>query len=153
MSVVDLSDEETVAILAETFTESLADLGDATRQISVLKRLQQLLESHTPKRYIYETVSGTNGLQVVRAGGDLRIYCRLVLGLPANDEQYNVLFAFYVDPHDYRGEQLSRFDRAAQHRLDQISSFDSVGAIERYLDDVNAFEAADFRDRIERLES
>jgi len=48
VSVVDLSDEETVAILAETFTESLSDIGDKTRQVAVLKRLHELLDSSTP---------------------------------------------------------------------------------------------------------
>jgi hypothetical protein len=48
VSVVDLSDEETVAILAETFTERLSDIGDKTRQLAVLKRLHTLLDSTSP---------------------------------------------------------------------------------------------------------
>lgn len=75
------------------------------------------------------------------------------MGIPPADAQYNVLFAFYVDPHEYRPGTLDRFDRAAQRRLDQITSFADVAGVDAYLDDANAFIAADVRDRIERLES
>jgi hypothetical protein len=115
VSVVELSDEETVAILAETFTERLSDIGDKTRQVAVLKRLHTLLDSTSPQHYIYETVEGCDELQVIRVGSDQRIFCRLVMGIPHGNEHYNVLFVFYVDPHQYRPQQLSRFDAAAEH--------------------------------------
>ena len=152
MSVVELSDEENVVILAETFTESLSDIGDKTRKIAVLKRLHELLDSSSPQHYIYETVEGCDELQVIRVGGDQRIFCRLVMGIPHDDKHYNVLFAFHVDPHQYRPDQLSAFDNAAEQRLQEVTSFDGVDAVDEYLDERNAFTAPDIKDRIDRLE-
>ncbi|ACV11864.1 hypothetical protein Huta_1691 [Halorhabdus utahensis DSM 12940] len=152
MSVVELSDEENVAILAETFTEGLSDIGDKTRQLAVLKRLHELLDSTTPQHYIYETVEGCSELQVIRVGGDQRIYCRLVMGIPHGDKHYNVLFVFYVDPHQYRPDRLTRFDQAAEQRLEEITSFEGVDAVDDYLEAMDAFTADDIRQRIDRLE-
>lgn len=151
MSVVELSDEENVAILAETFAESLSDIGDKTRQVAVLKRLHELLDSSTPHHYIYETVEGCDELQVIRVGGDQRIFCRLVMGIPHGDKHYNVLFVFDVDPHQYRPDKLARFDEAAGQRLDEITSFDAVDDVDDYLAEMNAFRAEEIRDRIDRL--
>lgn len=153
MSVVELSDEETVAILAESFTESLSNVRDKTRKAAVLKRLHELLDSSSPQHYIYETVEGCEELQVVRVGGDQRIFCRLVMGIPHGDKQYNVLFVFYLDPHQYRPDQLATFDEAAKRRLDEVTSFDAVDAVDDYLDEMNAFTAADLRERIDQLDA
>lgn len=152
MSVVELSDEENVAILAETFVESLSDIGDRTRKIAVLKRLFELLDSNSPQHYIYETLEGCDELQVIRVGGDQRVFCRLVMGIPHGDKHYNVLFVFYVDPHEYRPNRLTTFDHVASQRLDEITSFDAVEAVDDYLDDMNAFIAEDIEERIDRLE-
>lgn len=152
MSVVELSDEENVAILAETFVESVSDVGDKTRQTAVLKRLHRLLASDTPQRYVYETVAGCDELQVIRVGDDQRIFCRLVTGVPHGDERYNVLFVFYVDPHRYHPDRLAAFDEAAQQRLEEITSFEDVGPVDEYLESTNAFTAGEIQDRIDRLQ-
>lgn len=151
MSVVDLSDEDTVAILAETFTESLSSIEDKTRKVAVLKRLHELLLSSAPQHYIYEAISGCDELQVIRVGRDQRVYCRLVMGIPHRNTQHNVLFVFYGDPHEYRSSKLATFDEAARQRMREVTSFDSVDSVEVYLDDMNAFTAADIKDRIDRL--
>lgn len=152
MSVVELSDDETVAILAETFTNGLSDLGDRSRQVAVLKRIHQLLDSSAPQHFIYETVQGCDELEVIRAGDDLRIFCRLVMGIPEGDKQYNVLFVFYVDPHEYRAQQLATFDVAAEQRLIEVTSFDDVDDVSGYLDEMNAFTSEEIGDRIDRLQ-
>lgn len=152
MGVVELSDEENVAILAETFTESLSDIEDKTRTIAVLKRLHELLDSSSPQHYIYETVEGCDDLQVIRVRGDQRIFCRLVMGIPHGDKHYNVLFVFYVDPHQYRPNQLATFDEAAEQRLDEITSFDAIDAVDDYLDEMDAFTTEEIKDRIDRLD-
>lgn len=151
MSVVKLSDEETVAILAEAFVESLASIEDKTRTVAVLKRLYELLDSSTPQHYIYETVEGCDELQVIRVGRDQRVFCRLVMGIPHGDKHYNILFVFYVDPHRYRSDQLATFDGAAEQRLSEVTSFDAVDDVQKYLDELNAFTAKDIKDRIDRL--
>ena len=152
MSVVELSDEENVAILAETFTDSLADLGDRTRQLAVLKRLYELLDSKTPQYFIYEIVTGCEELQVIRAGDDLRIFCRLVVGIPEGNKHYNVLFVFYTDPHRYDQGTLQRLDAAARERLETLGALNELDSVEQYLDEQNAFTAADIKQRIDRLQ-
>lgn len=152
MRVVELSDEETVAILSETFAESLADIRDKTRQIAVLKRLHKLLDSGAPQHYIYESLEGYDELQVIRVGGDQRMYCRLVMGIPHEDQHYNVLFVFDVDRHQYRSDQLATLDLAAEQRLDEITTVETLDALEDYLDGMDAFSAQEIKERIDRLE-
>ena len=80
---------------------------------------ETVLDSDTPQHYIYETVEGCDELEVIREGDSLRLYCRLVMGIPQNDKHYNVLFAFYVDDHHYEPTTLSNLDDAAEQWLDE----------------------------------
>jgi hypothetical protein len=148
--VVDLSDEETVAILTESFTDSLADLNDKHRQLTVLNRLQTVLASSSPQRYIYETVEGCEKLEVIRTGNQLRILCLLKMGVPDGNEEYNILYCFYVDPHTYNPDRLQRLDDVSEQKLDEINSLDSVPAVDAYLDRYDAFTESDIQDRIDR---
>ncbi|WP_455448143.1 hypothetical protein [Natrinema thermotolerans] len=150
MSRVPLSDEETYAILAPEFTDCLGDLGDKTRELKTLKRIHKLLASDAPERYIYERPTGTDELQIVRVGGDLRIYCRLVMGVPENDTMYNVLYCFYLDPHKYATSDLERFDEVAKAHARTLKGFEEPGQVSDYLEDHNAFSAADLKARIDR---
>lgn len=150
MQVVDLSDEETVAILTKKFTESLADLNDRSRQLTVLKRLLKVLESSSPQRYIYESVENCEELEVIRTGDQLRILCLLKMGIPEENTEYNILYCFYVDPHDYRRDQLQRLDDISQAKLEEVESLDSLDAVDEYLDEYDAFTAEDIRARIDR---
>lgn len=150
MNTVEFSDEENYVVMAETFTGSLADLNDKTRQVNVLKEIHKLLDSHTPARYIYEDIEGCDELQNLRVSDDIRVFCRLVMGIPQGNKEYNILYVFYVDPHEYRGEQLERFDDAAKERLEEATSFDYVGDVDEYLAEMDAFDAADIKQRIDR---
>lgn len=148
---VSLSDEENYAIFPETFGNSL-QLLDADDQRQVLKRLLKVLESDAPQRYIYETVSGCEELQVIRAGDYLRILCRLVMGIPHEDKTYNVLFVFFVDNHKYRNAVLQRLDDAAARRLRILTDFSTVADVDDYLDEHNAKQAEFLRKRLDRAE-
>lgn len=64
--------------------------------------------------------------------------------------EYNILYVFYVDPHEYRGEQLRQFDDAAKAKLDAATSFEYVGDVDEYLEAMNAFDANDIERRIDR---
>lgn len=150
MSRVPLSDEETYAILAPTFTDCLGKLGDKTRQVATLKQIHKLLASEAPERYIYEQPAGVDELQIIRVGGDLRIYCRLVMGVPEGDTMYNVLYCFYLDPHKYGHEDLERFDEISKARVRTLKGFGSPGRVEDYLDEHNAFSAENLKERIDR---
>lgn len=149
MRTVELSDEENYAILAEQFGEGLSSLG-ATDQRRIVKKLHKILASSNPQYYIYETVEGCDELEVIREGDSLRIYCRLVMGIPQNDEHYNVLFAFYVDNHGYEPVTLSNLDRAAKQWLEEITEFSTVADVDEYLDAHDAKTAEFFADRLDR---
>lgn len=83
---------------------------------------------------------------------DRRIFCKLGMDVPEDDARYNVLFVFYVDPHEYRPQQLATFDEAADPRLSEVTSFDDVENVEEYLSELNAFTAEAIDDRIDRLD-
>lgn len=142
MRTVTLSDEENYAILAEQFGDAMSSLG-ATDQRRVFKRLWTILDSDTPQYYIYETPEGCDDLQVVREGDSLRIYCRLVMGIPQNNTHYNVLFVFFVNNHDYDSATLSRLDEAAEQWVAEITDFSTVEDVDSYLESHDA-KAADY---------
>lgn len=148
MRTVKLSDEENYAILAEQFGDGMASLGVSDRR-RVVKRLHTVLDSSNPQYYIYETVEGCDELEIIREGDSLRIYCRLVMGIPQNDTHYNVLFIFHVDNHDYEPGRLSRLDEAAEQWLEDITNFSTVSDVDAYLEDHDAKTAEFFADRLE----
>lgn len=149
MNAIPLSDEENYAILAETFTESLGDL-DKEEQRQVLKRVHTLLESESPRYYIYEQPKGTDRLHIIRAGDQLRIYCRLVMGIPRGGKLYNILYLFYIDKHYYRDSDLRRFDERAQERLNEATSISGAEEAGEYLDRQDAMDAEDVVELLNR---
>lgn len=149
MRTVELSDEENYAILAEHFGEGMSSLG-ASDQRRVVKRLHAVLDSDNPQYYVYETVEGCDELEVIREGDTLRIYCRLVMGIPQNDKHYNVLFAFHVDKHGYERETLSVLDEAATEWLGEITDFSTVANVDSYLEAHDAKTAEFFASRLDR---
>jgi hypothetical protein len=146
---VKLSDEENYVILAEQFGEGISSLGTSDQR-RVVKRLYTVLDSNNPQYYIYETVKGCDELQVIREGDSLRIYCRLVMGIPQGDKHYNVLFAFYVDTHDYESKTLSHLDEAAEQWLEEITELSAVTDVDAYLQKHDAKAAEFFADRLDR---
>lgn len=151
MSFVPLSDEETYAIFTETFTESLADLGDSARQLEVLKRIHKLLASDSPRYYIYERLSGYDHLEIIRVGGDLRVFCRLVMGIPDGDAEYNILWCYYIDPHNYDSRDLTVYDATAREQTRKVGEYDDPSSVRSYLEENNAFTATDLKERIDRF--
>lgn len=148
MRTVKLSDEENYAILAEQFGEGISSLG-APDQRRIVKKLQKILDSNNPQYYIYETVEGCEELEIIREGDSLRIYCRLVMGIPQNNKQYNVLFAFYVDNHGYEPATLSNLDQAAKQWLEEITDFSTVADVDAYLEEHNAKTAEFFASKLD----
>jgi len=148
VQTVPLSDEENYAILAEQFGNGMASLGASDKR-RVVKRLHTVLHSSSPQYYIYETVEGCDELQIIREGDSLRLYCRLVMGIPQNNKHYNVLFVFHVDKHDYESARLSRLDEAAEQWLADITDFSSVSDLDAYLEEHDAKTAEFFADRLE----
>lgn len=150
MNEVPLSDEENRLILTERFGKSLRALDDKSRQLRVLNRIHALLDSVHPQHFIYETLTGTDKLQIIRAGDDLRIYCRLVMGVPEDDKLYNVLYCFHVTPHQYGRTDLGQFDSVAKAKMKKLKGYEQPREVTRYLDEEDAFSAADLKERIDR---
>ena len=149
MSEVPLSDEHNKAILADAFIDSLSDLDRGTQQREVLKKIHQLLDSQSPERYIYEKATGVDVLQIIRPNDLLRIYCKLVMGVPKNNKEYNILYIFYVDKHKYRNRDLKRWDRKAKSLLDRIESLQSISDVDQHLEEHNAFDPEDIQKLID----
>lgn len=149
MRTVKISDEENYAITAEQFGDGMASLG-APDQRRVFKRLLTILDSSNPQYYIYETVEGCDELEIIREGDSLRIYCRLVMGIPQNNTYYNVLFVFFVDNHGYNPATLDQLDEAAKQWLTEIRTFSTVDNVDAYLEDHDAKPAEYFAERLDR---
>lgn len=147
--MVSISDEENRVILAEKFGSGMGNLG-SQEQRHVLNRLCTLLDSSSPQHFIYETVEGCDELEVIRAGEYLRIYVRLVMGIPDGNKRYNILFVFFVDKHKYRSATLHHLDEAAEQRLEEITGLSSVPDVEDYLTEHNALAHEDVQERLER---
>lgn len=149
MRTVKLSDEENYGILAEQFRDGMSSLG-ASDQRRVFKRLHTVLDSSNPQYYIYETLKGCDELEVVREGDSLRIYCRLIMGIPRNNKHYNVLFVFFVDKHSYDGTTLGHLDEAAEQWMEEITEFSTVEDVDLYLEEHDAKNAEYFASRLNR---
>lgn len=141
MSSVPLNDEESVAIFTDTFTKSFAKL-DGTEQRRVLKRVHTVLESSAPERYIYEIPTGCDYLEIVREGNTLRLYTKLVTGVPPGNKAYNIFYLFYVDKHKYRQGELVRFDEAAKKALGR-ATMQGLIQLKGYLKEHRALDADD----------
>jgi hypothetical protein len=146
---VKISSEENYAILAEQFGEGMSSLG-ASDQRRVFKRLHTTLDSNNPQYYIYKTLEGCTELEVIREGDSLRIYCRLVMGIPADNKHYNVLFVFFVDDHGYVSATLNRLDEAAKQWVEEITDFSTVPNVDSYLEQHDAKTAEYFDARLNR---
>jgi hypothetical protein len=142
VSSVPLNSEKTVAIFADRFTKSLAGL-DSTEQERVLKKILRVLESDTPSREVYKIPTGCDTLEIFREGNILRIYGKLILGLPKGNKRYNILHLFYVDKHKYRQSDLVRFDEHAKKALKKATKISSLQRIEKYVQANKALDADD----------
>lgn len=144
MRVVELSDDERVAIFANRSLSSIRDL-DKTDREQVLKRLIATLESPAPSRFIEKRFTGCEELEQLRAGDYLRIYCRLVQKVP----KYDVLFVFGVTAHRYRN--LARYDEQARRKVRELIRRTTEEGVQSYVDANDALTAEDLRGILEAM--
>lgn len=140
MTVVEISDEENLAVLSDKFVESMARLDGGTEQRYVLKEIRKIIESNTPRRFVYEVPEGCDTLEILRGTDHLRIYCKLVEEIPRENKTYNLLLLFYVDRHNYRSQKLQNMDSVARSEIERIEKFRSLDAVERYLEQQQALD-------------
>lgn len=149
MNVVEIRDEENLAVLSDEFVDSMRRLDSGTQQRQVLKELRKVVRSDTPRRFVYEVPEGCDVLEVLRGTDKLRVYCKLVEGVPRKNATYNLLFLFYVDEHRYRREKLVEMDDAARRQVERIEECSSLDAVETYLEQRQALDAEDLTRLVE----
>lgn len=150
MSVVEIRDEENLAVLSDEFVKSMERLDSGTEQKYVLKEIRKVVRSNTPRRFVYEVPEGCDLLEILRGTDKLRIFCKLVEGIPQQNGTYNLLFLFYVDEHKYRTQKLSEMDEAAQRQVKQIKACETLDAVETYLGRRQALDSEDLTALIDR---
>lgn len=149
MSVVEIRDEENLAVLSDEFVESMRRLDRGTEQKHVLKEIRKLVSSNTPSRFVYEVPEGCDVLEVLRGTDHIRVYCKLVEGVPRQNRTYNLLFLFYVDKHKYREQKLNDMDEAAKRQIERIEEYQSLDGVEEYLEQRQALDEDDLTRLIE----
>lgn len=149
MNVVEIRDEENLAVLSDEFVDSMRGLDSGTEQKHVLKEVRKVVGSNTPSRFVYEVPEGCDVLEVLRGTDHLRIYCKLVKGIPPTNATYNLLFLFYVDRHRYRNQKLEDMDQAAKRQIERIEAYQSLNAVEEYLEQRQALNEDELTQLIE----
>lgn len=149
MTVVEISDEENLAVLSDEFVESVGRLDTGTEQRYVLKEIRKVIESNTPRRFVYEVPEGCDTLEILRGADHLRIYCKLIEEVPRQNKTYNLLLLFYVDRHNYRSQKLHDMDNVAQSEIERIEAFRSLDAVEQYLEQRQALDEGELTRLIE----
>lgn len=149
MSVVEIRDEENLAVLSDEFVESMQSLDRGTEQKHVLKEIRKLIGSNAPSRFVYEVPKGCDVLEVLRGTDQLRVYCKLVEGVPRQNRTYNLLFLFYVDKHEYRKRKLDDMDEAARRQVERIEELRSLDSVETYLEQRQALDEDDLTRLVE----
>lgn len=144
MTRYSLSDEETVVIFAKEARANLDDL-DATKQRSVLSRLEDIADSSVPPSgFRRERIAN---LDVLAAGDTNRLYTKIVENVPQNHIRYHIVNVFYVDSeHEYDRGDLATYSHRAQRVVERIREFEHVDAVDEYLRAEHALSATDLAD-------
>ena len=147
MTRIPLSDEKTRVIFGGETLSNLAAL-DATKQRIVLERLLTILErAAPPDQFIYEKIGNVD---IIRAGGQCRLYTKVITNVPREDTEYHVIYVLYIDSeHEYNQADLATYSGYAQARLEEVTSLATVSDVEAYLDENNAFSHDDLFDLLD----
>lgn len=144
MTRYSLSDEETVVIFADEARTNLEHI-DATKQRSVVSRLEDIADSSVPPTGFRRERIGN--LDIVAAGDTARLYTKIAENIPQNDTRYHIVYVFYIDSdHEYARSELATYNRRAQQVVERIREFEHVDRVDDYLRAENALTAADLAD-------
>lgn len=139
-----LSDvDDGVAIFSNSATEEIRSL-DATKSRSALTAIINCLESPAPESVVEKAYETCAELEQLRQG-DLRLYVKLVTGIP----EYDVLWVFAVRKHRYRN--LGKFDAEACEKVQVLRTLTDGDQVEQYLADNDALELSDLKRFREQL--
>ena len=148
MSRVPLSDNETRVIFAGECESNLAAL-EGREQRAVLNRLLSIVESPSnPRAFVHERIQN---LDIITAGDQIRLYSRVVEDIPQGDSVFHVIYIFYIDDdHDYQNYELSTYSVEAQNLVEIVTALELVSDVEEYFEEMNALDADDLRDLLDR---
>ena len=148
MSRVPLSDNETRVIFAGECESNLAAL-EGREQRAVLNRLLSIVENPSnPRAFVHERIQN---LDIITAGDQIRLYSRVVEDIPQGDSVFHVIYIFYIDDdHDYQNYELSTYSVEAQNLVEIVTALELVSDVEEYFEEMNALDADDLRDLLDR---
>lgn len=146
MNHISLSNEETKVIFSDEAFSNLASL-DGTQQEQVLRRLLSIVESEMPPHsFIHEAIGN---LDILTAGGQCRLYTKIVENIPQDDTRYHIIHLFYIDEsHEYPQRALATYSSWAEQKVDEIATLATVSDVEQYLEEHDALSEEDLRDMI-----
>jgi hypothetical protein len=148
VSRVPLSDNETRVIFAGECESNLAAL-EGREQQAVLNRLLSIVENPSnPRAFVHERIQN---LDIITAGDQIRLYSRVVEDIPQGDSVFHVIYIFYIDDdHDYQNHELSTYSVEAQNLVEIVTALELVSDVEEYFEEMNALDADDLRDLLDR---
>lgn len=148
MSRVPLSDNETRVIFAGECESNLAAL-EGREQRAVLNRLLSIVENPSnPRAFVHERIQN---LDIITAGDQIRLYSRVVEDIPQGNSVFHVIYIFYIDDdHDYQNHELSTYSVEAQNLVEIVTALELVSDVEKYFEEMNALNADDLRDLLDR---
>ena len=147
MSKIPLTDEDSRVIFAGEAASNLDSL-EGSEQEQVLTRLCAILESDAkPSSLVYERIGL---LDIFAVGSQIRLYTRVVDEIPRGDAEYHLIYLFYIDDdHEYNQTDLATYSPAAEAKLEEATSLETVRDVDAYLDKMDALDADDLRDLLD----
>ena len=144
MSRGPLGDEETRVILAGEAAKNFGTLEGSAQQ-QVISRLVDIMENDAvPSSLVYEQIGN---LDIYTAGGQIRLYTKVVDEIPRGNSEYHVIHLFYIDDdHDYEQRTLATYSPEAKQKVERITALDTVSDVESYLEEQDALDAENLRD-------
>ena len=147
MSKIPLTDEDSRVIFAGEAASNLDSL-EGSEQEQVLTRLCAILESDAkPSSLVYERIGL---LDIFAVGSQIRLYTKVVDEIPRGDAEYHLIYVFYIDDdHEYNQTDLATYSPAAEAKLEEATSLETVRDVDAYLDKMDALDADDLRDLLD----
>lgn len=147
MSEIPLTDEDSRVIFAGEAASNLDSL-EGSEQEQVLTRLCAILESDAkPSSLVYERIGL---LDIFAVGSQIRLYTKVVDEIPRGDAEYHLIYVFYIDDdHEYNQTDLATYSPAAEAKLEEATSLETVRDVDAYLDKMDALDADDLRDLLD----
>jgi len=147
VSEIPLTDEDSRVIFAGEAASNLDSL-EGSEQEQVLTRLCAILESDAkPSSLVYERIGL---LDIFAVGSQIRLYTKVVDEIPRDDAEYHLIYLFYIDDdHEYNQTDLATYSPAAEAKLEEATSLETVRDVDAYLDKMDALDADDLRDLLD----